>query len=619
MDGNAIKKILKEYLEKIETDYAIMIDGEWGCGKTYFVCNNLKEEIEKTICPSELGGEETGNHPKLEKYQPVYYSLYGTLSSEEINIGIKKQIVIHNTDDKKTTKKNKAVTVTETAVGVIADFFNVDSKRLLNFYDLKDIPRNAVLIFDDIERSKMPLIELLGVINRYAVVDKRKVVVISNELKMEKAFCDFKEKTIRFTLNYSPTQEDIFRNIINSKKEIKGDYKQFINNNLNLILEVFRKGQCKNLRTFIFVLDVFEKVYCILREHLLAEIFLKGLLIYTCVYSIEYKNHTPTDKLNWFSNFSSQYGIATIFSIFNNTNINDKDGNDNSFLNHITRYGYDCMIDMIGTKSIADYIQYGNLDETMFGEEIKREEERIIELRKTEYGKTYNKMMDWRLIGDSEINDILSNVERFLREDKYSPSEISNLYARYLILKSNNVKCKEIDITVFIEAVNRLQNNWTSITNPDGTVNLFEWHERGYPFDDQYHSLYEHIIKIEKNIQHKSKSIKSAELLNKIKENELDSLKRYTRRMDTKQWFIQNPDELWDALQNSSNVIQLYVIDELKNATDKNDYKKYELSFIEGFCKHSNFILIGKEIDFGLLKYKDLAIRFNRILQSNAK
>lgn len=619
MDGNAIKKILKEYLEKIETDYAIMIDGEWGCGKTYFVCNNLKEEIEKTICPSELGGEETGNNPKLEKYQPVYYSLYGTLSSEEINIGIKKQIVIHNTDDKKTTKKNKAVTVTETAVGVIADFFNVDSKRLLNFYDLKDIPRNAVLIFDDIERSKMPLIELLGVINRYAVVDKRKVVVISNELKMEKAFCDFKEKTIRFTLNYSPTQEDIFRNIINSKKEIKGDYKQFINNNLNLILEVFRKGQCKNLRTFIFVLDVFEKVYCILREHLLAGIFLKGLLIYTCVYSIEYKNHTPTDKLNWFSNFSSQYGIATIFSIFNNTNINDKDGNDNSFLNHITRYGYDCMIDMIGTKSIADYIQYGNLDETVFGEEIKREEERIIELRKTEYGKTYNKMMDWRLIGDSEINDILSNVECFLREDKYSPSEISNLYARYLILKSNNVKCKEIDITVFIEAVNRLQNNWTSITNPDGTVNLFEWHERGYPFDDQYHSLYEHIIKIEKNIQHKSKSIKSAELLNKIKENELDSLKRYTRRMDTKQWFIQNPDELWDALQNSSNVIQLYVIDELKNATDKNDYKKYELSFIEGFCKHSNFILIGKEIDFGLLKYKDLAIRFNRILQSNAK
>lgn len=617
MDGNAIKKVLNEYLKRPETDYAIMIDGEWGCGKTYYVCNVLKEAIEKTACPKELGNTKSNDKQKTEKYRFIYYSLYGASSSEEITIGIKKQIVIHSTDEKKKTEKvkDKATTAVETTVGVIADIFNVESKRLLNLYDLKDVPRNAVLIFDDLERSKMPLSELLGVINKYAVIDKRKVIVISNELKLEKEFCDFKEKTIRFTLNYSPTQEEIFKNIIDSKKEITGDYKQFINNNLHLILEVFRKGECKNLRTFIFVLDIFERIYLITRKQQFAEDFLKGFLIFTCVYSIEYKNNTPKDKLDWLSDFLSLYGITTIFSILENVENNKKDDNNDSFIKHITRYGYDCLVNIIGSNSIANFIQLGDLDEAAFKEEIKREEDKFIESRKTEYGRTLNKMMDWRLVDDNEINDVLSNVERFLSEDKYTASEISILYARYLTLKSNNIKCKEIDSSAFFEAVDRLQDNWTPVIYHDGTVSLFEWRERGYPYDMQYKSLYDHILKIDKIVKHRYGTRRSVDLLNKIKENNLDSLKWYLRTMDPKQWFIQDPDELWLTLRESNTAIQQYVIGELKNATDKNDFQNYEISFIDGLCQHFEPLFTGKDIDFGLLKYKELATRFNKIRQ----
>lgn len=617
MDGNAIKKVLNEYLKRPETDYAIMIDGEWGCGKTYYVCNVLKEAIEKTTCPPKVGNTKPNDSQKTEKYRFVYYSLYGASSSDEITIGIKKQIVLHNSDEKEKTKKvkDKTATAFETTVGVIADYFNIDSKRLLNLYDLKEVPSNAVLIFDDLERSKMPLAELLGVINKYAVIDKRKVIVISNELKLEKEFCDFKEKTIRFTLNYSPTQEEIFRNIIDSKKEITGDYKQFINNNLHLMLEVFRKGECKNLRTFIFVLDIFERIYLITQKQQFAKDFLKGFLVFTCVYSIEYKNNIPKDKLDWLSEFLSLYGITTIFSISENVENNRKDENNDSFVKHITRYGYDCLVDIIGSNSIANYIQFGDLDESAFKEELKREEVKFIELRKTEYGRTLNKMMDWRLIDDNEINDVLSNVERFLREDKYTASEISTLYARYLTLKSNNIKCIEIDSSVFFEAVDRLQDNWIPVFYHDGTVSLFEWHERGYPYDEQYKSLYNHILKIDKNVKHKSGIKRSVELLNIIKENNLDSLKRYLRTMDPKQWFIQDPDELWLTLRESNTAIQQYVIGELKNATDKNDFQNYEISFIDGLCQHFEPLFTGKDIDFGLLKYKELATRFNKIRQ----
>ena len=617
MDGSAIKKVLNEYLKRPETDYAIMIDGEWGRGKTYYVCNILKEAIEKTACPKEVGNTKPNDTQNTEKYRFVYYSLYGASSSGEINIGIKKQIVLHSTDEKEKTKKvkDKSATAFETTVGVFADIFNIDSKRLLNLYDLKDVPRNIVLIFDDLERSKMPLAELLGVINKYAVIDKRKVIVISNELKLEKEFCDFKEKTIRYTLNYSPTQEEIFRNIIDSKKELTGDYKQFINSNLHLILEVFRMGKCKNLRTFIFVLDIFERIFLIVRKQQFAKEFLKGFLIFTCVYSIEYKNNTPKDKLDWLSAFLSQHGITTIFSISRNSVNNKNDDNNDSFVKHITRYGYDCLVDIIGSNSIANYIQYGDLDEAAFKEELKREEEKFIELRRTEYGRALNKMMDWRLIDDNEIDDVLSNVERYLREDKYTASEISTLYARYLTLKSNNIKCIEIDSSVFFEAVNRLQDNWIPVVYHDGTVSLFEWHERGYPYDKQYKDLYDYIIKIDNIAKHKNGTKRSVELLNKIKENNLDSLKRYLRTMDPKQWFIQDPDELWQTLRESNTSIQQYVIGELKNATDKNDYQNYEISFIDGICQHFEPLFTGENIDFGLLKYKDLATRFNKIRQ----
>ena len=85
--------------------------------------------------------------------------------------------------------------------------------------------------------------------------------------------------------------------------------------------------------------------------------------------------------------------------------------------------------------------------------------------------------------------------------------------------------------------------------------------------------------------------------------------------MDPKQWFIQDPDELWLTLRESNTAIQQYVIGELKNATDKDDYQSYEISFIDGFCQHFEPLFTGEDIDFGLLKYKELATRFNKIRQ----
>ena len=46
MNGKQIESEVIRYLGDNNYRYAILIEGEWGCGKTYFVLNDLQTAIE---------------------------------------------------------------------------------------------------------------------------------------------------------------------------------------------------------------------------------------------------------------------------------------------------------------------------------------------------------------------------------------------------------------------------------------------------------------------------------------------------------------------------------------------------------------------------------------------
>lgn len=230
---------------------------------------------------------------------------------------------------------------------------------------------------------------------------------------------------------------------------MSNDYKNFIKENLQQIIETFDNGGCSNLRTFIFFLDIFEKAYKLIIENgQYKEDFLKGYMLFTIIYSIEYKNDGYKRKLKWFV----EYLLQDEFSKMSDNVVGE---NDNTFMDDFQKYTEDCLRSLMGSTSIANYIQYGGFDESKFKEEIEAEEKRYELLNKTEHGKILNKMMDWRLIGDDELDSVLDNVERFLNEDKYTPDQISTLFARYLHLKQHHINCRDIDETIFFDAVNR--------------------------------------------------------------------------------------------------------------------------------------------------------------------
>lgn len=47
LNNKEIIEVLEEYINNPKKQYAILIDGEWGCGKTHFIKN---EYIKKRRC-----------------------------------------------------------------------------------------------------------------------------------------------------------------------------------------------------------------------------------------------------------------------------------------------------------------------------------------------------------------------------------------------------------------------------------------------------------------------------------------------------------------------------------------------------------------------------------------
>ena len=94
LNNKEIIEVLEEYVNNPKKQYAILIDGEWGCGKTHFIKNE---------------------YIKKEDANKVYISLYGVKSKEEINKKIYYAII-----DKK-IKINKKVKKLGEETGKIAE------------------------------------------------------------------------------------------------------------------------------------------------------------------------------------------------------------------------------------------------------------------------------------------------------------------------------------------------------------------------------------------------------------------------------------------------------------------------------------------------------------------
>lgn len=277
---------LKYYCNEKQPVGAIMLTGEWGCGKTYFIENGLRKELEKT-------------------HVIIRISLFGLSSIESIKNEVQLNWLQSYIDEKSETKglgekginalqglMNVANEETKNRFGPIGFIINkLYSLDIVDFIKVSPTIGNkkVVLVFDDLERSSLSTNDMLGCINDYCENFHIHTIIVANEeyvkSKNEDKETDksikyetIKEKIIYKTLVFNPDYCSIIENIINNYECNSNEYKQFLKTcipKINNIFMVFVSpsilkeekvliNRPHNMRSLKYSLHDFERIYKIL-------------------------------------------------------------------------------------------------------------------------------------------------------------------------------------------------------------------------------------------------------------------------------------------------------------------------------------------------------------------
>lgn len=173
MTYDEMNSFILNYLKNDITGRAIMLSGEWGSGKSYYVKTKLKSFLED---------KDNG------KYKCVIVSLYGLSDTSEISKAIYTELRSF-----KFKKKNEVLTTAGVAASVVPktvfnamtsrvgyDIGQVSDKQMQKVYDSINLNKK-LLVLEDIERTQIDIIELLGYINNMCENDGVKVLLVTNE------------------------------------------------------------------------------------------------------------------------------------------------------------------------------------------------------------------------------------------------------------------------------------------------------------------------------------------------------------------------------------------------------------------------------------------------------
>lgn len=298
MSYESLINYLENYLKNDMTRSALLLSGKWGIGKSYFLEHDVKDAFEQ-------------NNIDL-----IFVSLYGVTSIAELNKSIYYELRVRNTINKVRRKLQRKLQrkknngnngklcqwikkhhreigkasflLGKTIVKGVAGFFsvplkvsNTDINRLYKSINLQ----GKLIVLEDLERSGVDILELLGYVNSLVEQDGIKVLLVANEEEIIKNLSshslnanktkkksgvenaedsDFKkylrekEKTISDTILFKCNVKDAVAHILtmfDSKifsELLKQSFENISNDIVNQVVGIMTMLDNYNLRAFIF-------------------------------------------------------------------------------------------------------------------------------------------------------------------------------------------------------------------------------------------------------------------------------------------------------------------------------------------------------------------------------
>lgn len=335
MTQKELNEYILHYITEDKTRSAIMLTAPWGTGKSYYIQNEL--------IPFLRGN---GNH------KCIVVSLYGLNELAEISRNIYLEMrtkkVANLLNDKILKKLPKKLasgskeignascgygkTVLKGLAGKIGIDIKISDKDLAKIYSSIDLS-DKLIVFEDLERSKIDINEVLGYVNNLVEQDGVKVLLVANEdeiMKYEPLVIDdannkgtaklydeitnhknrdftesteeylkTKEKAVSDTISFEEDYYVAVKNIINSFES--GYLSRFAEDNeITDIVELLYLHRITNLRTFIFACQKVVDVLRIIKPKATEDSdFIKTIFYSIIIFSNRLKNGF---KVHWKGN-----------------------------------------------------------------------------------------------------------------------------------------------------------------------------------------------------------------------------------------------------------------------------------------------------------------------------
>ena len=560
---SAPNKHIEEYLDyyfdgKKNFEYAVLLNGAWGSGKTWFV----KKYIEKQI---------------LKDKKVAYISLNGISKTSEIDEAIFK--CIHPVLGSKQAKLAGQIFKGALKATLRIDL-DSDSKPDGNFGistpdiklpDYLKIDDNFILIFDDLERCELKIEETLGYINYFVEQENIKVLVVSNdtEIKESDNFLRKKEKLVGATFNYSEDQDLAIKSIL---EEIDNfELKAKLITVIPLITETFNRIGYKNLRAFKQSVFDFERFY---RKDIFEwngnfdqEIFEK-LLKYFLILSLENKKGRFHNEILKFkkdeesTSNAEEKGTNKILKIMRG--VDSKDSED--FMNK-----YNCSLNdfILSSKRWHEIINLNIIDQNQINLDLYEAHFRLKEDK-----PTWFRLMDFWDLSELEFDDLIKKAKEEVESNKLEhPTDVLHIISMLIYFKKNKLIYFAVDKLLPIAKA-----HW---------VNLFEVNERMRKINDfsftEYSGSYGFYAKgIEQFDKFIREIMESYE--DKYKEKNIERVQELLNLMETNGWLFSQRISLTNSEENF-----YYDFPILKEINSKDFARK----LCDTRSNHSNSILHG--------------------------
>ena len=165
MNNDELNKFIERYATQYTTKTALLLTGEWGSGKSYY--------IDILLCP----------FLKKRKVKYVVVSLYGIDNladlSKQIYLNLRCLPLAHKSEAKECASII-GLNILNNALSFKGINISASDKQMQKLFDSVNL-KDVLLIIEDFERSSIDILKLLGFVNGIVEYDGAKVLLVANE------------------------------------------------------------------------------------------------------------------------------------------------------------------------------------------------------------------------------------------------------------------------------------------------------------------------------------------------------------------------------------------------------------------------------------------------------